>query len=427
MVHDYARDSAKGRPRSVRAHAAGLLRFTEKWSALVYAISQNRRRMVQLVTLASDLVAVAAACFCSYGIRIALNPLFDRPVFPLASYAGLFYFAVAVTVGALMMNGLYRRTAFSDGIERGFLLGQAVVQASVLLMAATFLFQMPRYSRLLVLLVGPLAFLFLYVSRGLLAIAGAGARAQGFAFRRVLLLGSGGEVERARAALEHARREGFEPLHAVVSGDPGEPPEAAAARVRSIVESERVQIVCVVPEPDEVPLLLAIASLLRDSGAAVYWAGSVANLAAAAGEARRLGPVNAVLLHAPSRGLSLKARKRASDLVLSFLVAPWRWGRLRSYLAARGETMGPGEAWRSVLAGERSWVGRSAYEADRWTGVPAWARVALESMRPGVVSPSEGVDGDRAGRLESELAYLSRFSVAEDLRIFLRATAEGAR
>lgn len=427
MVHDYARDSAKARPRSIRAHAAGLLRFTEKWSALVYAISQHRRRMVQILTLVSDLVAVAAACFCAYGIRIALNPLFEKPVSPLLSYGGLFFFAVAVTIAALMMNGLYRRTAFSDGIERGFLLGQAVVQASVLLMAATFLFQMPRYSRLLVLLVGPLAFVFLYVSRGLLALAGAGARAQGFAFRRVLLLGSGSEVERARVSLEHARREGYEPLHAVVSGDPEEPPEAAAARVRSIVERERVQIVCVVPEPEEVPLLLAIAAGLRDSGAAIYWAGSVASLASAAGEPRRLGPLNAVLLHAPSRGLSLKARKRASDLVLTFLVAPWRWGRLRSYLAARGETIGPGEAWRSVLAGERSWVGRSAYEADRWIGVPAWARVALESLRPGVVSPSEGADGDRAGRLESELAYLSRFSVAEDLRIFLRATAGTAR
>ena len=427
MVHDYARASAQARPRSIRAHAAGLLRFTEKWSAVMYAVSQHRRRVTQIVTLVSDLAAAAAACVTAYGLRVALNPLFDKPVQPMSSYAGLFLFAVAVAVAALMINGLYRRTAFSDGIERGLLLGQAVVQAELLLMAATFLFQMPRYSRLLVLLVGPLLFVYLYVTRGLLGRMGAGARAQGFAFRRVLLLGSGPEVEHARASLEAARRDGFEPLHAEVSWTAEEPPEAAARRIRSIVESERVQIVCVVPEPDEVPYLLAMAAGLRDSGAAVYWAGSVAHLASAAGESRKLGPLGAVLLHAPSRGLSLKARKRASDFVLSFLVAPWRWGQIRAYLAARGESIGPGEAWRLVLAGERSWVGRSAYEADRWTGVPAWARVALESLRPGVVSPSDGAETDRGARLESELAYLSRFSFAEDLRIFLKATAGAAR
>jgi hypothetical protein len=79
------------------------------------------------------------------------------------------------------------------------------------------------------------------------------------------------------------------------------------------------------------------------------------------------------------------------------------------------------------MSGERSWVGRSAYETDRWTDVPAWARMALESLRPGVVSPSNGTHEDRNARLESELAYLSRFSLAEDLRIFLRATAGDAR
>ncbi|HTL99866.1 MAG TPA: hypothetical protein VL503_01935, partial [Candidatus Omnitrophota bacterium] len=73
-----------------------------------------------------------------------------------------------------------------------------------------------------------------------------------------------------------------------------------------------------------------------------------------------------------------------------------------------------------VWSGERSWVGRTEYERDRWAGVPAWARVALESVRPGVVSPAD--ENGRAPRLEAELAYLARFSLAEDLRIFLRAT-----
>jgi hypothetical protein len=426
MVHDYARASAQLRPRSLRAHVAGFLRFTEKWSAVVFAMSQHRRRIVQGITLAADVAATVAACLLAYGVRAALEPWFEKPLYPLSAYSGLLFFSVAVTVASLAGNGLYRRTAFQDGIERAVLLGQAVAQAGVFLMASTFLFQTPRYSRFLVLLLGPLLFLLLLLERTFLRRLAEGVRRQGFAFRRVLLLGSGGEVERARTALESARAAGFEPLHAEAPAHGSEPAETAAARLRALVESERIQVVCVVPESHELPYLLALASALRETGVAVYWAGSLAQLAPAVA-ARKLGPLDAILLHAPSRGLSVRGRKRASDLLLSLLVAPWRWRGLSAYLSARGEGSGPAEAWRQVWSGRRSWVGRSAYERDRWAGVPAWARPALESLRPGVISPADRADADRAARVESELAYLTRFSLAEDLRIFLRATRRGAR
>jgi hypothetical protein len=114
-------------------------------------------------------------------------------------------------------------------------------------MAATFLFQMPRYSRILVLLVGPLLFLFLLLSRGLLARLGAGARAQGFAFRRVLLLGSGSEVENARGA--RRPRAGTNTsrscgrLHRARTRRRSRRRRASAL----LVDTERIQIVCVVP------------------------------------------------------------------------------------------------------------------------------------------------------------------------------------
>jgi GT2 family glycosyltransferase len=426
MFHEYARSSAQLDARSLRAHAAGFLRFTEKWSALVYAVSQNRGRLLQAATLGADLAAAAAACLAAYGVRAALDPWFDKPFYPLAAYSGLFFFTMVVTLAALAGNGLYRRATFQEPIERAFRLGRAVAQAVLLLMATTFLFQTPRYSRLLVLLVAPLLFLALLAGRGLLARLSAGARRRGFAFRRVLLLGSGAEMEAARAALESARASGFEPLHAAVPADGSEPPEAAAARLRALVESERIQIVCIVPDPGELPYLLALGSALRDSGAAVYWGGSLSRLVP--GPSRGLLPLDAALLHAPSRGLSLRARKRASDVFLSLAVVPWRWRGLHGHLVRRAPGLRPGEAWRQVWAGERSWVGRTDYERDRWAGVPPWARLALEPIRPGVVSPADEAERGSApaARVETELAYLARFSVAEDLRIFLRATREGA-
>lgn len=426
MDHDYARESARLHPRSLRAHVAGLLRFTEKWSALVFAVNQHRRRLVQAITLGADVLAVLGGCLLAYGARALLDPWFEKPLFPMETYTGLFFFAVAVTIASLAGNGLYRRASFRDGIERAFLMGQAVLQAGVFLMASTFLFQTPRYSRVLVLLLGPLLFALLLFERSLLQGLAEGVKRQGFAFRRVLLLGSGEAMERARAALEGARALGFEPLHAETSMDGSEPPEAAAQRLRTLVESERIQVVCIVPEPDELPYLLSLAAALRDTGVAVYWAGALAQLAPAVA-ARRLGPLDAVLLHAPSRGLTLKVRKRASDLFLSFAIAPLRWRGLAASLKANGEGLGAGEAWRRVWSGERSWVGRSAYEHDRWTGVPAWARLALESLRPGVFSPANGASSDRFARVEAELAYLTRFSLAEDLRVFLRATRQAAR
>ncbi|TMQ59716.1 MAG: glycosyltransferase [Candidatus Eisenbacteria bacterium] len=421
MVHEYTRGSAQLRARSIRAHAAGLLRFAEKWSAVLYAVSQNRKRLLALATLATDVLSAALAFLGAYAIRASLAPVFAKPIYPLPSYGGLLFFTVAVTLAALTANGLYRRSTFLDAIERAFSIGQAVIQAVLFLMAATFLFQTPRYSRVLVLLLAPLLYGALLATRTLVGRLGAGARRQGFAFRRVLVVGSGSEAERAREALEETRGEGFEPLKTAAPAEPGEPPEAAAARLKTLVESERIQIVCVVPQPDEVPYLLAAATALRDSGAAVYWAGSVAQLAAEE-SLGSLGRLRAVLLHSPSRGLSLRVRKRASDLLLSIFVAPFRWGALRAYLAGRGERYGPAEAWGRVWSGRLSWVGRSAYEADRWAGVPGWARLALESVRPGVVTPPDGASGDPMAKVAAELAYLSRFSLAEDLRVFLRAT-----
>jgi len=108
--------------------------------------------------------------------------------------------------------------------------------------------------------------------------------------------------------------------------------------------------------------------------------------------------------------------------LLSLFVAPFRWSALRAYLARRGESYTPAQAWGRVWTGRLSWVGRSAYEEDRWANVPGWARLALESIRPGVVTPPNGLAGDPMSRVTADLAYLSRFSVAEDLRQFLRAT-----
>jgi len=61
MVHEYARGSAQLRARSIRAHAAGLLRFAEKWSAFLYAVSHYRRRILSLVLLLTDVAAAILA------------------------------------------------------------------------------------------------------------------------------------------------------------------------------------------------------------------------------------------------------------------------------------------------------------------------------------------------------------------------------
>ena len=104
MVHEYARGSAQLRARSIRAHAAGLLRFAEKWSAVVYAVSRFRGRILSLAALVTDVLAAVLAFLAAYGIRTALNGLFEKPVFPLPSYGGLLFFTIAVTVAVLRLR-----------------------------------------------------------------------------------------------------------------------------------------------------------------------------------------------------------------------------------------------------------------------------------------------------------------------------------
>jgi len=44
-----------------------------------------------------------------------------------------------------------------------------------------------------------------------------------------------------------------------------------------------------------------------------------------------------------------------------------------------------------------------------------------------VITPPNGDVSDRAARVSADLAYLSRFSLSEDLRVFLRAMRGAGR
>jgi GT2 family glycosyltransferase len=116
MVHEHRRSSARLEPRSWRAHLAGLLRFTEKWSAVLYAMSQYRHRLQQAATVGGDAIAIVASFLAAYAARAAVDPWFEKPIYSLSSYSGLLVFAVAMTLAALTWNGLYRRMTFADGI-----------------------------------------------------------------------------------------------------------------------------------------------------------------------------------------------------------------------------------------------------------------------------------------------------------------------
>ena len=247
-------------------------------------------------------------------------------------------------------------------------------------MAATFLFQMPRYSRILVLLVGPLdSSSFSFRPRAPGARSAAGARGAGLRVpaRSPSRLGLRGR-ERARGALEAARRDGIRAApcggSVELGRDAGVGGGAASAR-SSTPSGSRSCASC--PSRTRSRTCSRWPRHSATRALRVYWSGSVAHLASAAGEERQLGPLRAVLLYAPSRGLSLRARKRASDLVLSFLVAPLAVGKLRDYLAARGEAIGPGEAWRQSSR-RRSGAGSGEARTRPTAGPesPRWARLA---------------------------------------------------
>jgi GT2 family glycosyltransferase/lipopolysaccharide/colanic/teichoic acid biosynthesis glycosyltransferase len=166
VEHGYQRESAQAvMNRSFVAHLVSLFRYYEKWNALFYFLKRYREVAKVFLFLVLDVVAFNSAFFAAYYLRVALGGLFTNPIFPVQAYERFILFGNLLFASTFLALGLYRIRRETRPVDELFLIGRAIVFASVLLMTSTYLSQIRTYSRMVVAFMVPFAILFDWLLR----------------------------------------------------------------------------------------------------------------------------------------------------------------------------------------------------------------------------------------------------------------------
>jgi GT2 family glycosyltransferase/lipopolysaccharide/colanic/teichoic acid biosynthesis glycosyltransferase len=169
VVHGYARDSAQSvLNRSFVAHLVSLFRYYDKWNKVWYFIKKYREIAKVTLFILADVVAFNAAFLSAYYLRISLDEIFTNPLFPISAYKKFVYFENLLFVFSFVALGLYKIRRETRVVDELFSITKAIVFASILLMASTYLGQIRTYSRMVVAFVVPLAIIYDWGLRSLI-------------------------------------------------------------------------------------------------------------------------------------------------------------------------------------------------------------------------------------------------------------------
>jgi len=161
IFHGYARESAQSvLNRSFVAHMVSLFRYYEKWDNVWYFFKKYREVAKAVLFLVVDLVAFNAAFFAAYYLRVALAGVFANPIFPVSTYQKFVLFENLLFVFTYHAFGLYKIRRETRTVDELFDVSKAIIVASILLMASTYLGKIRTYSRLVVAFLVPFAILF---------------------------------------------------------------------------------------------------------------------------------------------------------------------------------------------------------------------------------------------------------------------------
>jgi GT2 family glycosyltransferase/lipopolysaccharide/colanic/teichoic acid biosynthesis glycosyltransferase len=165
MIHRYERASARRPGRGLWIHLASTVRYYEKWSFLLYWLKRRSSTIRRIVLVLSDLVAVNLAFVMAYGVRALSTDFFHKPLFGLGRYTRFLFFSDAVAILSLALAGMYRSRRSEEGGEQLLGATRAMCATALIMMASTFLFASPVYSRLVITLFLPLALLVILIFR----------------------------------------------------------------------------------------------------------------------------------------------------------------------------------------------------------------------------------------------------------------------
>lgn len=450
MTHHYQRASARRWPtRGLWIHLGSTLRYYEKWSFVLYWLKLRARALRNVALFLGDAVMVLAAFVAAYALRAVLGGVFTKPLFGLEQYARFLGFSLVVAMISFVTFGLYRERLRPSVLENAFPVAKALGWTTVLMMAATFLFSVRVFSRVMVVLFFPVSVLLVTLGRTALIRLVASVRRRDLNLRRLALLGPEEAVEEVMGRFREHGSFGFDPFPMPAAGAAERTASDWARRLRV----ERVQEVLLFEDwPGDVaglllelrersipvrlvPSLRAVLPLRASIGEFMGW--PAVNVGGETGRmrspARRFGD----LLAAAAIGLlwggpflvTAAARALAGRGILEELPVYGYGGRPVTVRRVQGARRGAGPLrtlldWYPALghlaAGRLSLVGICPLSEDEYARCDAAYRRRPPEAPPGLLGPWVG-NGWTLDRLQEwNRQYPQWWSPEGDLRIFWR-------
>lgn len=320
LVHHYRRQSADARfGRAKRAHLESWLRFSEKWSLILYLLKRNREFVSAFVLFVADVAAISFAFYLAYLLRANLGFILKKPTPSFDVYQSFMLVAVVVGIGSVAYVGLYGKHRITDWIDLFFDVSKAMVLTSIILMASTFLLYVKIYSRAALLMLLPISILILTAERLVFRLILRKLALTRVNVRRVLVVGSGPAAERARLAVEKGAAEGVEFAGFVdttewFDEETGEP-RAEPQKTLQVIHAQRAGEVIVADSPQRIRTMWPLIKGLTGRGVHVALATELDALLGEGDRIEELGGVGFVSLRKrPAPG---GVTKRAVELMLA--------------------------------------------------------------------------------------------------------------
>jgi GT2 family glycosyltransferase/lipopolysaccharide/colanic/teichoic acid biosynthesis glycosyltransferase len=252
VVHHYARDSAQSVfNRPFVAHLASLVRYYEKWSFILYLVKKHREVIKVVLFLVVDVVAFNLAFLSAYYSRLGLGDFFSKQLLPIQTYEQFVVFENLLFVFTYFVLGLYRIRRETTAVDELFTVARAIMLASILLMASTYLSQIHSYSRMVVAFLVPFAVLYDWGLRALIRRFHRSLLAQKIDLKRVCIIGPMEEAREFEEVMTVDTRLGVDVVGIVDTGEgtergPG-PSLGDLSQLAEIVDKFRIQELIFLP------------------------------------------------------------------------------------------------------------------------------------------------------------------------------------
>jgi GT2 family glycosyltransferase len=457
LVHHYRRQSADAKfGKAKRAHLESWLRFSEKWSLVLYLLKRNREPASTFVLFLADVAAMSLAFYLAYLLRANLGFVLTKPTPSFEVYQSFMLVAVVVGIGSIAYVGLYRRGRIVDWIDLLFDVSRAMVLTSIVLMASTFLLYVKIYSRAALLMLLPISILVLTGERLLLRLILRKLALTRVNVRRILVVGSGPVAERARIAVREGAEEGLELAGSVDTSDWFDGESAVVRiepeRIRQLIHAQRAGEIIVADSPQRVRGIWPVVKGLTGRGVQVSLATELDVLLGEGDRIDEMGGVGFISLRkrpVPG-GFVKKLVELMLALTASLVLLPFTLMAALCFFAAGRRPVfrtrsvagegGFATTTRTLNCGRESFldrllVGAGICSAPLLLNVLA-GQLALVGVRPRTLLPGEDVGQRPAGKPgvlgmwklgmnpedsnDGDSEYLSTWSTSLDIKIIMR-------